>query len=164
MSGRQTFTRRHSIQTTVAVVMMMLMSACAAARPNARLLDQAPGNAPAIYKQGWREGCESGMAITGNQLYKTVYQNRINPQLVNNVQYYRGWNEAKVYCAHYTMATQWEGGVLPLTPSEERTLLPQEPQGIFTVVASWGPPTMIGFGNDPEPESDSNNGFGILSF
>lgn len=137
------------------VMIMVSLSACSSLRPNARILNQAPEGAPVIYKQGWNDGCESGMAIAGNQLYKTLYRNKINPALVNDTQYYRGWNEAKTYCAHYTMATLWEGGILPKTPTEEKTLFPESP-GIFTVMASWGPPTLFnteeGFGVAKHPE------------
>jgi hypothetical protein len=142
-----------SIIKVAAILALMSISACSYARPNARILNQAPQAAPANYKLGWKDGCESGMALTGNQLYKAVYHNKIDVSKVNDTQYYRGWNEAKTYCAHYTMATQWEGGVLPKTPTEERKLLP-EPQGIFSVVSSWGSPTLVNFWGNANQEQE----------
>lgn len=155
MSDNRGITKSHILKI-VLVMTMVSLSACSQMRPNARILNQVPKGAPVVYQQGWRDGCESGMAIAGNQLYKTVYRNKINPGLVNDTQYYRGWNEAKTYCAHYTMATLWEGGILPKTPTEEKTLFPESP-GIFTVMASWGTPTLFraeeGFGNAEAQEA-----------
>lgn len=139
------------------IIAMVLVSACSYARPNARIFNQVPAGAPASYKLGWKDGCESGMALTGNQLYKVAYRNKIRVEMVNDPQYYRAWNEAKVYCAHYTMATQWEAGILPKTPIEERTLFP-EPQGILTVMASWGPSRVV----DTEPHGMDAEGFASL--
>ncbi len=151
---------RQNIQKIVAVVAMISMSACSYARPNARILGQSPDGAPALYKQGWADGCESGMAIAGNQLYKAVYRNRINTGLVSNTQYYRGWNEAKTYCAHYTMATLWEAGTLVKTPTEEEKAL-HVSKNVFAVAASWGAPTAFNFqGTEPDEEE----GYGFAGF
>lgn len=141
---------------------VIAVSACSYARPNARILNQVPSSAPENYQQGWRDGCESGMAIVGNNLYKTSYHNRINPQLIDDTQYYRGWNEAKTYCAHYTMATLWEAGTLPKTPTEENGILPEIPKGVFSIAASWGTTTAFNWqGTDPlEDEGEGFAGFG----
>ena len=54
------------------------------------------------------------------------------------------------------MATQWEAGTLPKTPVEENTFFP-EPQGILTVMASWGVPLV-----DPEGHGPDAEGFASL--
>ncbi len=125
-----------NIRKIVAIVVMVSMSACSAARPNARIFNQTPDGAPSLYQQGWKDGCESGMAMVGNQLYKVVYKNTVNPQLVNNTQYYRGWSEARIYCAHYTMANLWEGGVLQKSVIDEERAY-ESPTNVFSVAASW---------------------------
>ncbi|MET0155139.1 MAG: hypothetical protein ABW189_03420 [Rickettsiales bacterium] len=122
------------------------LSACSHARPNAKLLNGAPTSAPVAYKQGWRDGCESGMAMTGNFAYKAAYRYRVDRAMLNDMQYYRGRKEGETYCAHYTMAVQWESGVLPTTPSQEKSLLP-ETDGVFAVMAKWGAPSLIDFQN-----------------
>lgn len=152
-----------NIRKLVAVVVVLSMSACSAARPNARLLGQVPKSAPANYQQGWIDGCETGMAATGGPIYQVAYQNKINPQLVENTQYFRGWNEAKTYCAHYTMALLWEGGVLPQTPTEENDngILPSEPKSVYAVAASWGAPTFFNWDGTDAPEAESEGALGF---
>jgi hypothetical protein len=153
------YINRSTIHAIVLVMIMVSISACSSLRPNARILNQAPKDAPALYQQGWRDGCESGMTA-GNEFYKAAYHNKINSSLMNNPQYSKAWIEANRYCAHYTMATLWESGLLGRQPSEE-TLIPAEPKNVFAVMASWGPPTVFNFqGNDPiEEEGEGFAGF-----
>jgi hypothetical protein len=152
--------KKQSIRAIFVVVAMMSLSACStmSLKPNAQLLTQVPQGAPETYQQGWKDGCESGMAIAGNQVYKVAYKNKIDPELVSDTQYYRGWSEAKTYCAHYTMAMQWEGGVLPTTPTEE-TLIPTESQNVFSIAASWGASSVIGWGGNSSEEQEEGEGF-----
>ncbi len=162
MSNKENKLLGSTIVRFLIIVSFFAISACSYARPNARILRQVPSGAPENYQQGWIDGCESGMAIVGNSLYKVTYHNKISQQLVDSIQYYRGWNEAKTYCAHYTMATLWEAGTLPNTPTEENGILPEIPKGVFSVAASWGTPTVFNWnGTDIiEDEGEGFAGFG----
>jgi hypothetical protein len=68
--------------------------------------EMKPPDGPEHYVQGWRDGCESGVAST-NQLVKPQFQSyfyRMHPGLAQNPIYYRVWRDAYDYCA-FSMLT-----------------------------------------------------------
>lgn len=59
------------------------------------------GGASEVYRQGWKDGCETGLAEFGNSAYKTFYRFKQNMALVDNPEYYAVWKQAEQFCKHY---------------------------------------------------------------
>lgn len=66
-------------------------------------LDLEPPPGPPEYRQGWSDGCESGMDAYAPQFQKLVraFDLKQDPKLRNNPVYYRAWKDAFLYCAMY---------------------------------------------------------------
>lgn len=66
-----------------------------------KLLSQGPTNAPENFRQGWRDGCETGIATTGNHMQKFFYTFKQDSSLAQNPEYYTGWKNGWSYCQRY---------------------------------------------------------------
>jgi len=64
-------------------------------------LDKDPPEGTPIFKAGWTQGCESGLASYGGSRYRRAYAFVQDMQLVNNPEYYRAWKDAYTYCRWY---------------------------------------------------------------
>ncbi len=84
-----------------------------------------PNNAHPDYRQGWLDGCKTGLA-TGfaNDYYKTFYSFRkdINQVAKDNTMYLRPWGNAMIYCRHYAVGTLKEAGMTPKLPGKEKPM------------------------------------------
>ncbi len=58
---------------------------------------------PAIYRQGYKEGCESGNSGYGNNFNKMWFTWKQDPNLVLNPVYYQVWKDAYAFCAYQQM-------------------------------------------------------------
>jgi hypothetical protein len=59
-------------------------------------------NAPPIYKQGWRDGCETGMWVYGGDNYRYLgYKFKQDYSMINNEDYYSAWQDSYLYCRWY---------------------------------------------------------------
>lgn len=91
-------------------------------RPMPWLLDHYPKDAPQDYVDGWRHGCESGMASMTNDYYRTFYKFQSDPRRTNVDLYYKPWKDAYNYCRHYAYGPLREAnlrGKLPATSPGE---------------------------------------------
>lgn len=70
-------------------------------------LDLEPPEGPPEYRQGWEDGCESGMQVYSADFYKfwQVFEFRQDANLRNNRMYYQVWKDAYLYCAIYMLST-----------------------------------------------------------
>jgi len=67
-------------------------------------LDMKNGpDGPPIYKQAYRDGCQSGYSGYANAWNKVWYSFKQDPQLAQNPVYYQMWKDAYAYCANYGM-------------------------------------------------------------
>jgi hypothetical protein len=135
---------RMSLRIAWTLGMGMSLCACAAARPNARILNDVPKSAPALYQRGWHEGCETGLSGGGNEFYRTFYHNTITPQLVDNADYYQGWLDAEPYCRHYVMGLLFESKMLGKNPAPPMTQS-SDMGGVLGLLDNWGPTTVFSF-------------------
>ena len=95
-----------------------------AVKPMSWLLDQVPKDAPEAYKQGWLDGCESGMSSMTNTAFKTFYSFKQNKQLRADPNYYKIWKDTYTFCRHYAYGT--------LRQANMRMRLPNEPNDFLT--------------------------------
>lgn len=59
------------------------------------------GGSPS-FNQGWRDGCDSGMAAFGNYTYKLIYSFNKDMTKINDPEYTFAWNSAYNSCRWYT--------------------------------------------------------------
>lgn len=92
-----------------ALLLILCLMLCSCSRPIAdqfflpHHLDFNPPPGPPEYQQGWKDGCESGIAAYTTAFVKAfqVYKLKQDPQLVRNPVYYQIWKDAYLYCALY---------------------------------------------------------------
>jgi len=57
-----------------------------------------PEDAPEEYKAGYLDGCESGLSVYGNDVYKAIYSFKQDIEMMKNRTYYKAWNDALNFC------------------------------------------------------------------
>ena len=65
-----------------------------------KMLTQGPEGSTK-FRQGWRDGCETGISASSNRLQRSFYKFRQNYELSKDPQYYTGWKSAFNYCQRY---------------------------------------------------------------
>lgn len=89
------------------VCSLLMTSACERSlltqlvRPTPYGIADTPDGSPE-FKQGWEDGCHTGYASYGNNRYKAAYSFTQDPELVDNSEYYRAWQDGQLYCRWYT--------------------------------------------------------------
>lgn len=85
---------------------VLLLCACnlggAKLRPlNPPFMPPPPQGGPQEFQQGWADGCDTGFAAHGTQVYRASYSFTQNPELAQNPVYYKAWKDAENYCRTY---------------------------------------------------------------
>jgi hypothetical protein len=87
------------------IMLLMALSSCDF-RPQVgppwmqEMLTQGP-EGPTKFREGWRDGCESGISATSNQLQRSYYKFKQNYELSQDPVYYTGWKTAFDHCQRY---------------------------------------------------------------
>lgn len=76
-------------------------NAPAALKPMPWIFKMEPKNLSAHMKQGWKDGCESGLGSMTNSYYRANYKFRMDPGLRQNPEYYKIWKDTYNFCRHY---------------------------------------------------------------
>ncbi len=86
------------------VIALLVISSCAPVP--AGLTKSPPG--PPDFVNGYKDGCDSGLAAFGNSYYKMFYKfkKRFNPAY--DELYQNGWEKGYQYCRQYAM--KWTHG------------------------------------------------------
>jgi hypothetical protein len=77
-------------------------------RPSEINLEDPP-EGPPEYKQGFKDGCESGYSGYANHFNKLFYTWKQDPKLTTNNVYYQIWKDAYAYCAVIGMMVDEHG-------------------------------------------------------
>jgi len=56
------------------------------------------------YQKGVKDGCETGMQTYGNMVMRMAHRTNINPYMMENPEYHRGWEIANKYCRYHARA------------------------------------------------------------
>ena len=72
-------------------------------------LDMTPPKGPPEYEQGWRDGCETGIAGYGSAFNKLFHTAKKNVNYVRNPVYNQIWRDAYAYCRVFVKTTQLHG-------------------------------------------------------
>lgn len=86
------------------IVLFLLITACGGneLRPlYPPFLPPPPEGGPQEFQQGWRDGCDTGLAAHGTDIYRTAFGFKQDPSLVLNPVYYQAWKDAENYCRTY---------------------------------------------------------------
>ncbi len=98
-----------STKHILAFILLLGLSACGKYLPKAGqpwqqdLLEGAPPG-PEKFQLGWKDGCHSGISVTGNLNQRQFYNFKQNSQLSTDAEYYTGWKVAYDYCQRYMFA------------------------------------------------------------
>lgn len=53
------------------------------------------------FQQGWKDGCDTGLAAHGTDIYRTAFGFKQDPSLILNAEYYQAWKDAENFCRTY---------------------------------------------------------------
>lgn len=71
-------------------------------KPKPYGLGEAPEGGPPEYTQGWKDGCESGLAAYGSTHYRVSgHKYKMDYKMVDNQDYYQAWHDSYTYCRWY---------------------------------------------------------------
>jgi len=71
-------------------------------RPKPPGIGEVDPNAPPNYKQGWNDGCDTGLFVYGGDHYRYLgYKVKQDYKMINNEDYYNAWQDAYLYCRWY---------------------------------------------------------------
>lgn len=140
----------------ISILLIFSMTACHAVpdsmKPGAWVFDQMPKDAPIAFKQGWIDGCKTGLASMTNDYYKSFYQYTQDASMRSDPLYYKAWKDTVTFCRHYIYGTLRQGNVRMRLAAEPNIFLDNlfggqhgniEGGGIFTAGAlhNHGPGT-----------------------
>lgn len=89
-----------------AILTIMLLASACSYKPRVgapwmqKLMTQGP-EGPALFKAGWRDGCETGLSSSANAFQRHFYTFKQDAKLAGNNEYYTGWKSAYLYCQRY---------------------------------------------------------------
>lgn len=105
------------------ITILLLLTNCYGApdivKPAPWIFKLMPQDAPPVFKQGWIDGCKTGLGTMTNTFYKTFYRFTQDPVLRKDPLYYKTWVDTYNFCRHYIYGTIREGNVrmaLPFSP------------------------------------------------
>lgn len=85
------------------IMLCLLLTGCFKYQPQTlSATGGIPQNGSPEFNQGWRDGCDTGMAAFGNYTYKLIYGFKKDMTLINNAEYNAAWNSAYNTCRWYT--------------------------------------------------------------
>lgn len=64
-------------------------------------LPPPPEGGPQEFQEGWRDGCDTGLAAHGTDIYRSAFGFTQNPSLTLNPVYYQAWKDAENFCRTY---------------------------------------------------------------
>lgn len=88
------------------LIFVLMLSACSLGGSEIRplyppFLPPPPEGGPQEFQEGWRDGCDTGLAAHGTDIYRTAFGFTQNPSLVLNPVYYQAWKDAENFCRTY---------------------------------------------------------------
>lgn len=68
-----------------------------------------PTDGPPLYQMGFKDGCDTGMTVYGNDVVRLTNKGNVNPELMRNKIYLNAWRVGNKYCQKYLNQMQGEG-------------------------------------------------------
>ena len=150
------------------IAILIILSACTANKmwtgpiPNS-LPVSIPG--PPEYQEGYKDGCQSGLATYGPAQYKAYYSFYQNYSMMNNAAYVAGWHESYDFCRWFDLKYHTAGEPGLLSADLLVKFIPRE-LGLASIYAeAFGEKTTIeermqgGFQPDPKFSDNFKEGW-----
>ncbi len=65
-------------------------------------IGEVPKGGSPEFEQGWKDGCNSGIAAYGGSHYRNLgYKFKQDWRMINNKDYYQAWQDSYLYCRWY---------------------------------------------------------------
>lgn len=71
-----------------------------------------PKEGPPLYQRGFKEGCNTGMTVYGNDIIRAQYSTEVKPHLMQNKTYSNAWKLGNRYCRFHVSQIQMEGTIM----------------------------------------------------
>ena len=97
---------KYSLSYLVIILLSLSCVGCNQGRPQVgapwmqKLLFEGP-EGPPLFREGWVDGCETGLSATANNFQRHFYRFKQKEHLAQNQEYYTGWKAAYNYCSRY---------------------------------------------------------------
>lgn len=103
----QIITVQQFFKFTIIIILCLSLNGCINAGSPflQKLFKEGPDTKYDLFTLGWKHGCETGFATSGNNFYKFRYKYRQDSRLFMNSKYYKGWRSAWTFCQRYLF--QW---------------------------------------------------------
>jgi len=85
----------------IIITALLMLTACYNPNLNIATMPKPPTKGPTEYKQGWQDGCETGMVTFGNSYTRLRYKTKVDSRMMSNNAYRKGWEVAQRYCSYY---------------------------------------------------------------
>ncbi len=87
-----------------------------------------PKEGSELYQKGFKEGCNTGMTVYGNDLMRIKYSTDVKPELMQNKTYRNAWKLGNRYCRFHVSQMQMEGTIMKNfgTPVFPNRMLPND--------------------------------------
>jgi len=113
-------------------------------KPSAWILEQVPKDATPAQKQGWLDGCKSGMGNMTNSGYRSFYRFTQDPELRKDPAYYKVWKDTYTFCRHYVYGIVRQSDSRMRLSNNIRSLHERVAAGHnlleYNLANWWGPP------------------------
>jgi len=86
------------------IIMVASLASCRAGPPwmKWRFDGPPPGKEyTPLYVEGWKDGCETGTAVSATSFYKFFHNFKQDAIKAQNRVYYKGWKDAYDFCQRY---------------------------------------------------------------
>jgi hypothetical protein len=100
------------LKKSILTILLLLLSACNNSSFRAVFEPNLPKDGTPMYQYGFKQGCNTGMTVYGNDIVRIKYSTDVNPQLMQNKTYRNAWKLGNRYCRFHVSQMQMEGTIM----------------------------------------------------
>ncbi len=100
------------MQKILTMFCLLIISGCNNSTFRPMFYPELPKNGDPLYQQGFKEGCNTGMTVYGNDIVRAQYHMEANPALMQNKTYSNAWKLGNRYCRFHVSQMQAEGTIM----------------------------------------------------
>lgn len=110
------------------LISLLVLSACNNSSFRPLFYPDIPKDGPPLYQQGFKEGCNTGMTVYGNDIVRMEYATQVTPELMKDKTYRNAWKLGNRYCRFHLSQMQMEGTFVKDfgTPVYPNRMIPNE--------------------------------------
>ncbi len=96
----------------ILVLFCLIISGCNNSAFRSPFYPTLPKNGSPLYQKGFKEGCNTGMTVYGNDVVRAEYSMEVTAALMQNKTYLNAWKLGNRYCRFYVSQVQMEGTIM----------------------------------------------------